>query len=114
MASINSTSNTLTDLGQVIQAHISSKIAFLVALNFFLLIAGSLMEIYGALVVIVPLIVPIAKEYGINPVHLGIIFLIGVGAVAFIALWWLVERTRIGSIVRAGHGQQGNDEGSRY
>jgi TRAP-type C4-dicarboxylate transport system permease large subunit len=33
------------------------------------------MEIYGALVVVVPLIVPIAKEYGINPVHLGIIFL---------------------------------------
>jgi len=60
---------------EVIQAHITSKIAFLIALNFFLLIAGSLMEIYGALVVVVPLIVPIAKEYGINPVHLGIIFL---------------------------------------
>jgi C4-dicarboxylate transporter DctM subunit len=59
----------------VIQAHISSKVAFLIALNVFLLFAGSLMEIYGALVVVVPLIVPIAKEYGINPVHLGIIFL---------------------------------------
>lgn len=59
----------------VIQSHITSKIAFLIALNIFLLIAGSLMEIYGALVVVVPLIVPIAKEYGINPVHLGIIFL---------------------------------------
>jgi tripartite ATP-independent transporter DctM subunit len=60
---------------EVIQAHISSKVAFLIALNIFLLFAGSLMEIYGALVVVVPLIVPIAKEYGINPVHLGIIFL---------------------------------------
>jgi len=60
---------------EVIQAHISSKVAFLIALNIFLLIAGSLMEIYGALIVVVPLIVPIAKEYGINPVHLGIIFL---------------------------------------
>jgi C4-dicarboxylate transporter, DctM subunit len=60
---------------QVIQAHITSKAAFLIALNIFLLIAGSLMEIYGALVVVVPLIVPLAKEYGINPVHLGIIFL---------------------------------------
>ncbi len=60
---------------EVIQAHISSKLAFLIALNFFLLIAGSLMEIYGALIVIVPLIVPVAQEYGINPVHLGIIFL---------------------------------------
>ncbi|HQG30459.1 MAG TPA: TRAP transporter large permease subunit [Deltaproteobacteria bacterium] len=59
----------------IIQAHISSKVVFLIALNVFLLFAGSLMEIYGALVVIVPLIVPIAQEYGINPVHLGIIFL---------------------------------------
>lgn len=60
---------------EIIQAHISSKVMFLIALNIFLLFAGSLMEIYGALVVIVPLIVPIAQEYGINPVHLGIIFL---------------------------------------
>lgn len=59
----------------IIQAHISSKFGFLVALNVFLLFAGSLMEIYGALVVVVPLIVPIAQEYGINPIHLGIIFL---------------------------------------
>jgi len=64
-----------TRILEVIQAHISSKVAFLIALNVFLLFAGSLMEIYGALVVVVPLIVPIAKEYGINPVHLGIIFL---------------------------------------
>ena len=60
---------------EVIQAHITSKVVFLIALNIFLLFAGSLMEIYGALIVVVPLIVPIAKEYGINPVHLGIIFL---------------------------------------
>ncbi len=60
---------------EVIQAHITSKVAFLIALNIFLLIAGSLMEIYGALIVVVPLIVPVAQEYGINPVHLGIIFL---------------------------------------
>jgi C4-dicarboxylate transporter, DctM subunit len=59
----------------VIKAHITSKMGFLIALNIFLLFAGSLMEIYGALVVVVPLIVPIAQEYGINPVHLGIIFL---------------------------------------
>ncbi len=60
---------------EFIQAHIASKVVFLIALNIFLLFAGSLMEIYGALLVVVPLIVPIAKEYGINPVHLGIIFL---------------------------------------
>jgi C4-dicarboxylate transporter DctM subunit len=60
---------------QFIQAHISSKIAFLITLNIFLFIVGSLMEIYAALIVVPPLIVPIAMSYGINPVHLGIIFL---------------------------------------
>ncbi|HPS93203.1 MAG TPA: TRAP transporter large permease subunit [Deltaproteobacteria bacterium] len=60
---------------EFIQAHISSKVVFLIALNVFLLIVGSLMEIYAALVVVVPLIVPIATSYDINPVHLGIIFL---------------------------------------
>ena len=58
-----------------IQAHISSKIVFLIALNIFLLIVGCIMDIYSALVVVVPLIVPIAMSYEINPVHLGIIFL---------------------------------------
>ena len=64
-----------TRILEILQVHIKSKFMFLVALNIFLLFAGSLMEIYGALVVVVPLIVPIAQEYGINPVHLGIIFL---------------------------------------
>jgi len=58
-----------------IQAHISSKIVFLIALNIFLLLVGCIMDIYSALVVVVPLVVPIALSYGINPVHLGIIFL---------------------------------------
>ena len=60
---------------QFIKAHISSKIAFLITLNIFLFIVGSLMEIYAALIVVPPLIVPIAMSYGINPIHLGIIFL---------------------------------------
>jgi tripartite ATP-independent transporter DctM subunit len=60
---------------QFIQAHINSKVIFLITLNIFLFIVGSLMEIYAALIVIPPLIVPIAMSYGINPVHLGIIFL---------------------------------------
>jgi tripartite ATP-independent transporter DctM subunit len=60
---------------QFIQAHISSKLVFLITLNIFLFIVGSLMEIYAALIVVPPLIVPIAMSYGINPVHLGIIFL---------------------------------------
>jgi TRAP-type C4-dicarboxylate transport system permease large subunit len=47
----------------------------LLLLNLFLLVVGCLMDIYSAIVVVVPLIVPIGKVYGINPVHLGIIFL---------------------------------------
>ena len=62
-------------LFQIIQAHIHTKEGFLIALNLFLLNVGCLMDIYSALVVIVPIIVPIAMNYGINPVHLGIIFL---------------------------------------
>lgn len=62
-------------LFQLIQEYIKSPLVFLIALNIFLLIVGCLMDIYSALVVVVPIIVPIALNYGINPVHLGIIFL---------------------------------------
>ncbi len=58
-----------------IQHYIDSKIMFLVVLNIFLLIVGCLMDIFSAIFVVVPLILPIALEYGIDPVHLGIIFL---------------------------------------
>jgi C4-dicarboxylate transporter, DctM subunit len=44
-------------------------------LNLFLLVVGCMMDIFSALIVVVPLITPIANAYGINPVHLGIIFL---------------------------------------
>ncbi|MDP8206867.1 MAG: TRAP transporter large permease [Candidatus Electryonea clarkiae] len=54
---------------------ISSKWTFLIALNIFLLIVGSLMDIFSAIIVVVPLILPIAQEFGVNPIHLGIIFL---------------------------------------
>jgi TRAP-type C4-dicarboxylate transport system permease large subunit len=57
------------------QGAFSSKWTFLLALNVFLLIVGSLMDIFSALIVVVPLIVPIALGYGVSPVHLGIIFL---------------------------------------
>jgi C4-dicarboxylate transporter, DctM subunit len=56
-------------------ASIHSPWMFLLLLNLFLLVVGCLMDIYSAIVVVVPLIVPIGKVYGINPVHLGIIFL---------------------------------------
>ena len=59
----------------VIEAHVESKITFLILLTIFLLLVGCLMDIFSAIVVVVPLITPIAAEYGIHPVHLGIIFL---------------------------------------
>jgi tripartite ATP-independent transporter DctM subunit len=57
------------------QGAFTSKWTFLLALNGFLLIVGCLMDIFSALIVVVPLIVPIAEGYGVNLVHLGIIFL---------------------------------------
>ncbi|MCD4653191.1 TRAP transporter large permease subunit [bacterium] len=58
-----------------LKSHIDSKLAFLIALNIFLLVVGCMLDIFSALIVVVPLILPIAGEYGVNPVHLGIIFL---------------------------------------
>jgi tripartite ATP-independent transporter DctM subunit len=55
---------------------IQSKFAFLLVLNVFLLIVGMLMDIFSAIVVVVPLIVPIATRFGVDPVHLGITFLL--------------------------------------
>ncbi len=58
-----------------IQTYIDSKYTFLLLLNIFLLIVGAMLDIFSALVLIVPLILPIANGYGIDPIHLGIIFL---------------------------------------
>jgi C4-dicarboxylate transporter DctM subunit len=58
-----------------VKANIESRIIFLVVLNIFLLAVGCTMGIFSALVVVVPLLAPIAKAYGIDPIHLGIIFL---------------------------------------
>lgn len=54
---------------------LTNKYSFLFFLNIFLLIVGSLMDIFSAIIVVVPLIVPIAKEFDVNPIHLAIIFL---------------------------------------
>jgi tripartite ATP-independent transporter DctM subunit len=58
-----------------VKANIESRIIFLVVLNIFLLVVGCTMGIFSALVVVVPLLAPITKAYGIDPIHLGIIFL---------------------------------------
>lgn len=73
--------NYLVDAGipdriiEWVKGSIESRWLFLLALNLFLLIVGCLMDIFSAIVVVVPLIVPIGLAYGIDPVHLGIIFL---------------------------------------
>jgi tripartite ATP-independent transporter DctM subunit len=54
---------------------VTSKYAFLLALNLCLLLVGCMMDIFSAIVVVVPLIVPLGVAYGIDPIHLGIIFL---------------------------------------
>jgi tripartite ATP-independent transporter DctM subunit len=58
-----------------IQQHIDEKLTFLILLNLFLLLLGMMLDIFSALVIVVPIILPIAVGYGIHPLHLGIIFL---------------------------------------
>jgi tripartite ATP-independent transporter DctM subunit len=60
---------------QAFTAHVESPWAFLLLLNLFLLVVGCLMDVFSAIVVVVPLIVPLGEHYGIDPVHLGIVFL---------------------------------------
>ncbi|MDX2090377.1 MAG: TRAP transporter large permease [Kofleriaceae bacterium] len=63
-------------LVEVAKANVSSKIVFLLAINLVLLVVGTVMDIFSAIVVVLPLIAPIAKAYGIDPYHLGVIFLL--------------------------------------
>lgn len=58
-----------------VRAHVHSRILFLIFLNIFLLIVGCLMDIFSAIVVVVPLILPISEVFDIHPLHLGMIFL---------------------------------------
>jgi tripartite ATP-independent transporter DctM subunit len=81
LAASMATTNFLVDqqipmhLFDLIREYISNKYTFLLLLNVFLLIVGSMLDIFSALVLVVPLIIPIAEAYGVNLVHLGIIFL---------------------------------------
>ncbi len=60
---------------QWVQQHVHSRLLFLLALNLFLIVVGALMDIYSAILVVVPLILPASEAFGIHPLHLGIIFL---------------------------------------
>ena len=73
--------NLLTDqeiprrILEAMRGHLTSPLAFLLFLNLFLLAVGCLMDIFSAILVVVPLVLPIALDFGIDPVHLGIIIL---------------------------------------
>jgi tripartite ATP-independent transporter DctM subunit len=79
-ASLAST-NYMIDTGmpgrlfEMIHDLVDSRVTFLVLLNLFLLALGTMLDIFSALVIVVPMILPVAVSYGIHPVHLGIIFL---------------------------------------
>ncbi len=57
------------------QTHVDSQTTFLVSLLLFLLALGAILDIFSALVLVVPLILPVAASFGVDPVHLGIVFL---------------------------------------
>lgn len=58
-----------------VEHHIHSKYLFLILLNLALLVTGSLMDIFSAILVVAPLVIPLGVLFGVNPVHLGVIFL---------------------------------------
>jgi tripartite ATP-independent transporter DctM subunit len=62
-------------LVELVTGYIDSRISFLFLLFLFLLVLGAFLDIFSALVLVVPLILPVAAEYGVEPIHLGIVFL---------------------------------------
>jgi tripartite ATP-independent transporter DctM subunit len=58
-----------------VKTHIESRVVFLLALNALLIVVGCLVDIFSAIVVLAPLLVPMAAAFGVHPVHLGVIFL---------------------------------------
>jgi tripartite ATP-independent transporter DctM subunit len=60
---------------ETMRQYIDDPLTFLIVLNIFLLLVGCMMDIFSAIIVVVPLIIPIAKNFDINMIHLGIIFL---------------------------------------
>jgi C4-dicarboxylate transporter DctM subunit len=58
-----------------VTTHIHSQVAFLLVLNVLLLVLGSVLEIYSAIIILAPLIAPMGAAFGVDPIHLGVIFL---------------------------------------
>jgi len=59
----------------IVDTYVAGPGSFLLALIIFLLILGAILDIFSAIVLVVPLVLPVAIEYGIHPIHLGIVFL---------------------------------------
>jgi tripartite ATP-independent transporter DctM subunit len=59
-----------------VEAHVESRFVFLLALNLLLVVVGCLMDVFSAIFVVLPLIIPASQLFGIEPLHLAIIFLI--------------------------------------
>ncbi|MEA2040428.1 MAG: TRAP transporter large permease, partial [Thermodesulfobacteriota bacterium] len=68
-----------TRILELMEGMIETRIGFLIILNLFLILVGCMMDIFSAILVIVPLIVPLASKFGIDPLHLGVIFLANLG-----------------------------------
>jgi len=64
---------------EFMEGMVESKIGFLIILNVFLILVGCMMDIFSAILIVVPLIVPLASRFGIDPVHLGVVFLANLG-----------------------------------
>lgn len=58
-----------------VSAHIDTPLEFLLALNLFLLVVGMLVDIFSAVVILTPLLVPLGMHYGVHPAHLGVVML---------------------------------------
>jgi len=58
-----------------VEIHVNNRVVFLILLNLFLLAVGCLIDMFSALIVVVPLILPLAAAFDVHPIHLGIIFL---------------------------------------
>jgi C4-dicarboxylate transporter DctM subunit len=59
-----------------LKSSVSSKFGFLILVNIFLLLLGCLMDIMSAIMIVAPLLAPIAVAYGIDPIHFGLIFIV--------------------------------------
>jgi C4-dicarboxylate transporter DctM subunit len=68
-----------SQLVDFVTAHVSSKVLFVAGLTVLLLLIGCMMDVFSAIIIVVPLVVPLGAAYGLNPIHLGALFLANLG-----------------------------------